>query len=69
MKPARPEDVPIATHQGEMMILGLKVRVYRLDDGRTVIHADDFHALLAKMGITAADDLLKGGFPFGGQSL
>ena len=51
MKPAREDDIPRATHEGEMEILGLKVRVYRLDDGRTLIHADDFHALLAKMGI------------------
>ena len=54
MKPARPDDIPKVTHESEMEMLGVKLRVYRLDDGRAVIHADDFHALLAKMGITEA---------------
>jgi hypothetical protein len=43
MKPARPDDIPRATHEGVMELLGMKLRTYRLDDGRTVIHADDFH--------------------------
>lgn len=53
MKPARPEDIPQATHQGELEILGVKVRTYRLDDGRTLIHADDFDALMKVMGLKA----------------
>lgn len=44
IKPARPEDIPTATHEGVMELFGMKLRTYRLDDGRTVIHADDFHA-------------------------
>lgn len=50
MKAARPEDIAKATHEGKMEILGVKLRSYRLDDGRTVIHADDFHKLLEVMG-------------------
>ena len=50
MKPARGEqDLPQATHEGVMTILGVQLRTYRLDDGRTVIHADDFHRLMAVM--------------------
>lgn len=55
MKPARPEDIPQATHEGTLELLGLKLRTYRLDDGRTVIHADDFHELMAAMGF--GDDI------------
>lgn len=50
IKPARPEDIPKATHEGVMELLGMKLRTYRLDDGRTVIHADDFHAFLKHAG-------------------
>ena len=52
MKPARPEDIPTATHEGEQILFGVRVRSYRLDDGRAVIHADDFHALLEALGLT-----------------
>ncbi len=55
MKPARDEDIPKATHEGVTEIMGVKVRTFRLDDGRNVIHADDFHALLTAMGITPDD--------------
>jgi hypothetical protein len=51
-KPARPEDTPKATHEGKTTILGVEIRTYRLDDGRTIIHADDFHKLMEVMGIT-----------------
>jgi hypothetical protein len=51
MKPAREEDIPRATHEGEMELLGVKLRTYRLDDGRTLIHADDFHKLMDVMGL------------------
>lgn len=37
MKPARPDDLPKATHEG------------------AVIHADDFHKILAAMGMTEED--------------
>jgi len=45
MKPARPEDIPSATHSGVWEIGGMKINVHRLDDGRTVIEADDFHKI------------------------
>lgn len=47
---ARPDDIPQATHEGVMELLGMKLRIYRLDDGNTVIHADDFHAFLKHSG-------------------
>lgn len=53
-KPARPEDMPKVTHEGETEILGIKVRTYRLDDGRAIIHADDFHKVLEAMGMAGA---------------
>lgn len=56
MKPARPEDIPRATHEGTMTVMGVKLRTYRLDDGRTVIHADDFHRLLEEMGLLDDND-------------
>lgn len=46
MKPARPEDIPQATHEGTLDVLGFKLRTYRLDDGRTVIHAEDFEKFM-----------------------
>jgi len=52
-KPARPEDMPKATHQGKTTILGIEVRTYRLDDGRAIVHADDLHRLLEAMGLNA----------------
>ena len=55
MKPAREEDIPKATHSGVMDLLGVKARVHRLDDGRTVIEAEDFHKILEAMGITPDD--------------
>jgi hypothetical protein len=51
LKAARPEDLPKATHEGKSVILGIEVRTYRLDDGRAVIHADDFHKILEAMGL------------------
>lgn len=35
------------THEGTMDILGFKLRTFKLDDGRTVIHADDFENFMA----------------------
>ncbi len=49
-KPARPEDLPKTTHEGKTTIFGIEVRTYRLDDGRAVIHADDFHKLIEAVG-------------------
>lgn len=60
MKPARDEDIPKATHEGVLEILGLKVRTYRLDDGRTVIQADGFCKLLEAMGLDPDQYTTKG---------
>lgn len=49
MKPAREEDIPKATHEGKTTIMGVELRTYRLDDGRSIIHADDLHKLLEKL--------------------
>jgi hypothetical protein len=49
MKAARPEDIPVAIHESEMEIMGVKVRVHVLDDGRRVINAEDFAAVIAAM--------------------
>lgn len=57
MKPAREEDIPKVTHTGVMDLLGVKARVHRLDNGRTVIEAEDFEKILEAMGITLAEVL------------
>jgi hypothetical protein len=49
MKAARPEGIPVAIHESEMEIMGVKVRVHVLDDGRRVINAEDFAAVIAAM--------------------
>lgn len=51
MKPARPEDIPTVTHESTQEIMGVQIRTYVLDDGRRIINADDFHKLLAAMGM------------------
>lgn len=43
--------LPHATHSGVWEFSGLRLRVYRLDDGRAIIDADDFRSLLATMGM------------------
>jgi hypothetical protein len=55
MKPARDEDIPKATHEGTQTLFGVEVRTYVLDDGRAIIHADDFHKLLRAMGLEPND--------------
>lgn len=47
MKPARPEDIPRATHETVQNYFGVDVRTYVLDDGRRIINAEDFHKLMA----------------------
>jgi len=34
-------DMPYATHSGILEIAGMDLRVYRLNDGRAIIDADD----------------------------
>lgn len=65
MKPARPEDVPVATHSGIWKLGDLELRVHKLDDGRPVIEAEDFKKALAWLGLTEAD---MGQFGFEGPS-
>ena len=55
MKPARPEDIPTATHSGVLKLGDFELRVHRLDDGTTVIEADDFKKGLAWLGMTIED--------------
>ncbi len=39
-------DLPYATHHGIWHFAGHDIRVYRLNDGRAIIHADDMAKLL-----------------------
>ena len=55
MKPARPEDVPVATHSSIWKLGDLELRVYKLDDGTTVIEAEDLKKALEWMGLTETD--------------
>ncbi len=50
-EPARPENdgIPIATHQGELDFLGMKIKVFQLEDGRRLLDADDVHRLLGML--------------------
>lgn len=41
------EPTPQAVWSGEITIADLCLRVYVLDDGRRIIHAEDFYKLLA----------------------
>ncbi len=43
------DKVPTATHSGEMEFGGLKLKVHKLDNGQTVVDADDFKRLLEWM--------------------
>ncbi len=47
----RPEDkgIPIATHQGVLDFLGMKIKVFQLEDGRRLLDADDVHRLLGML--------------------
>jgi hypothetical protein len=49
------DDIPKATHEGIAELFGVKFRTYRLEDGRTIIHADDFHKLLEAMACPATE--------------
>ena len=37
--------MPYATHYGELEILGVKLKVYRLNDGRSIIDGEDMRKL------------------------
>jgi len=42
-------EIPTATHSGEFTLMGIRMRVHRLDDGRAVIEAEDFAAFFNAM--------------------
>lgn len=45
--PEAPTDgIPYATHAGILDLAGSRLRVYRLSDGRRIVHADDLQAFL-----------------------
>lgn len=39
-------ELPSVTHEGVLNIGGMSIRCFRLTDGQTVFHADDFGAFL-----------------------
>ena len=47
------DGLPTVTHEGVLEIAGHRMRCYRLDDGRTIIHADDFNAFFGAVGTEA----------------
>lgn len=47
-----PDKLPTAIWQGEFTLLGKRLRVFTLDDGRRIIDADDTNDFLAAMTIT-----------------
>lgn len=44
------DELPTATHEGKLTIAGITLHVYRLDDGRALIDADDMAAFFDAMG-------------------
>lgn len=47
-------DLPYATHEGVFDFGGLKLRCYRLNDGRAIFNADDFRAAFGELlGVSA----------------
>lgn len=46
------DGLPYATHSGIWNFMGQEIRVYRLNTGQAIIHADDFGKIL---GITDDD--------------
>ena len=47
----KPGDMPYATHEGILHLMGHKLRCARLNTGETVIEADDMADLLEAMGM------------------
>ncbi len=48
-------ELPEVTHEGAIKLLGVRVRVYRLSDGRSVFNAEDTHEVLNRMMAGAGD--------------
>lgn len=58
VEPTQSQDgLPAVTHEGVLEIAGHRLRCYRLDDGRAIIHADDFHAFFGHMGVEPACEI------------
>lgn len=55
--PPEPGDLPFVTHEGELHIVGHRLRCYRISDGRAIIHQDDFHAFFGAMGDEPASEV------------
>ena len=49
--PAEAAGVGHATHQGVIELLGQRMRIYRLNTGQAILHADDLKAFLAFIGL------------------
>lgn len=48
------DGLPTVTHEGILEIRAHKLRCYQLDDGRTIIHADDFREFFGGLGVEPA---------------
>lgn len=51
--PQEPGELPHVTHSGVLSIAGMRLRCYRLSDGRAIINAEDMRPMLEAIGITA----------------
>lgn len=49
--------LPAVTHDGVLEIAGHRLRCYRLDDGRAIIHADDFREFFGDLGEASASEV------------
>jgi hypothetical protein len=44
-------DIPYATHEGQLTIMGVTLRVARLNTGQSVFNSEDFETLMRTMGM------------------
>jgi hypothetical protein len=42
------DEIPTATHEGELTIGGITMRIYNLDNGKRVVDANDMNAFLMR---------------------
>lgn len=52
------DGLPYATHSGVLDVMGYKLRCYRLNDGRTILNADDVNAFFG--GALSPDSTAQG---------
>ena len=53
------DGLPWATHEGVFDIAGVQLRCYRLNDGRAIFNAEDFHAFFNELlasGLQGSDN-------------